>query len=64
MFFEPSIDCVVDAVLNQRRMALKSIFVEHFLAFSASVFNFDSSMSYSLAGSLPATGYSTRSARI
>jgi len=65
LFFEPSIDCIIQAVLSQRRAALKPIFVEQFYTFTTTVvLNFDFSTSCLLANSPQATGYSTKSASI
>ena len=63
LFFDPSIDCVVQAVLSQQRTALKPIFVEQFHTFATIVIlNFNFSMSCSLVDLPQATGYSTKSA--
>jgi hypothetical protein len=65
LFFDPSIDCIVQAVLNQRRAALKPIFVEQFYTFTATVvLNPDFSTSCLLGNSPQAAGYSTKSARV
>ena len=65
-FFEPSVECIVNAVLDQRRVAHKSISVRRLL-FSWRFFGLNlqvhSSMSFSLVALPLVTGYSTKSVR-
>ena len=65
LFFDPSIDCIIQAVLSQRRAALKPIFVKQFNTLQTTVvLNFDFSTSCSLVDSPQTTGYSSKSARV
>jgi hypothetical protein len=61
-FFEPSVECIVSAVLDQCKVARKRIFVRLSLLFCwmSLTLNFNSSMLCSLVDSLLATGYSTK----
>jgi hypothetical protein len=63
-FFEPSVECIVNAVLDQCRLARKRIFVRPSLLFHwvSLTSNFNYSMLFLLVDLLLATGYSTRSA--
>ena len=63
-FFAPSVECIINAVLDQCRVAHKPIFVRPSLLFRwiFLTLNINSSMSFSLVDSLPVTGYSTKSA--
>jgi hypothetical protein len=64
-FFEPSVECIVKAVLDHCRAALKPIFVRLSLFFHwiPLGLNLNSSMLFSSVGLLLATGYSTKSTR-
>lgn len=66
-FFEPSVQCIVNAVLDQCRVARKPIFVRlpvslmfHWMSLAL---NFNSSMLFLSVGSLLATGYSIKSTK-
>ena len=63
-FFEPSVECIVNAVLDQCKVARKPIFVRPSLLFHwiSLTLNFNSSMLFSLVDSLLATGYFRKSA--
>jgi len=64
-FFEPSVECIVNAVLDQCGVARKPIFVRPSLLFHRIFLTstLNSSMWFSSVGSLLATGYSAKSMR-
>jgi hypothetical protein len=63
MFFEPSVECIVKAVLDQRKVAHKPISVSSFYSIAVNILNLRSSMSFSLVDLLLATGSSIKSTR-